>query len=420
MVWSALKPERFPDAIVHVESEADVREAIHFARRHDLKVAIRGGGHNWHNAALRQGGVLLDLSGLKELRVDAEQGKAIVQPGVRGSALMASLAPHGLSFPITRCPEVPLSGFLLNGGIGFNQRVWGPACANIEALDIVNARGELIRADKDRNADLFWAARGAGPGFFGVVTRFHLKVHSLPRAMLRSELFYPVEEMEKVAAWFSQLAPRTAALVELSCSLTSRGAGIIATAFADTPSDARKALQALEAEPTGLKARSKSLYEECSVKAVFGTASDGSRGGPRFLGDNVWSNASAPELLSRVRDAILSTPSGGSHIGFHWLPQGYDGPPKPDMAFSMCASTYVGVYSGWNDAAQDVANRAWVRTTIASLEPLKVGHYVGEADLTRAPDRAKQCFSPAAWARLIRLKRKHDPDDVFFSYLQET
>jgi FAD/FMN-containing dehydrogenase len=141
VTWNALKPERYPDAIVRVESEADVREAIRFARRHDLKVAIRGGGHNWHNPALRQGGVLLDLSGLKELRVDAEQRKAVVQPGIRGSALMASLAPQGLAFPITRCPGVPLSGFLLNGGIGFNQRVWGPACASIEALDIVNARG---------------------------------------------------------------------------------------------------------------------------------------------------------------------------------------------------------------------------------------------------------------------------------------
>jgi hypothetical protein len=90
------------------------------------------------------------------------------------------------------------------------------------------------------------------------------------------------------------------------------------------------------------------------------------------------------------------------------------------MAFSMGASTYVGVYSSWSDAAQDRANQAWVRATITALEPLKVGHYVGEADLTRAPNRVKQCYSPAAWARLIRLKRKYDPDDLFFSYLQQT
>ena len=84
----------------------------------------------------------------------------------------------------------------------------------------------------------------------------------------------------------------------------------------------------------------------------------------------------------------------------------------------MSASAYLGVWAMWKDAAQDVANQAWVRTTIRSVEPLKVGHYIGTADLTIAPDRAKQCFSPSAWNKLIQLKRKYDPDDVFFSYLQ--
>ncbi|MBA2703845.1 MAG: FAD-binding oxidoreductase [Blastocatellia bacterium] len=415
MAWNAVKPERFPDAIVHVASENDVSEAIRFARRHKLKVAIRGGGHNWHNAALRQGGVLLDLSRLNQLQVDVEQRKAVVQPGVTGAAFIANLAPHWLAFPVGHCPNVGLSGFLLNGGLGWNYGNWGPSCASIEALDIVDARGELIRADQHRNADLLWAARGAGPGFFGVVTRFHLKVFPLPRAILRSSLVYPIEDFDKVAAWLPEIARSVPA--ELMFSFYNREIEIQAWAFADTVADARNALQALETEPAGLHARSKHLNRESSVDEVFGAVNENSGPGPRYAGDGVWSNASSQDLLHKVRDSILAAPSDSSWVEFH-LPQVQVRPQLPDMAFSVFASIHVGVYSNWNDAEHDAANRAWVRSTIASLEPLKVGYYVGESDLTVAANRAQQCFSPSAWGKLIELKRKYDPHNVFFSYLQ--
>jgi len=422
MLWNAVKPERFPGAIVRVGSETDVREAIRFARRHKLKVAIRGGGHNWHNTALRQEGLLLDLSGLNQVHVDAEHGKAFVQPGVKGSVLMANLAPHGLAFPIGHCSEVPMSGFLLNGGLGWNYRIWGPSCASIEALDIVNARGKLIRADEHQNADLFWAARGAGPGFFGVVTRFHLKVFPLPRAILMSSLTYRIEDIDKVATWLPQLVRSVPANVEWMCNGFGPSGGstarlqIVAWAFADTVSDGRKALEAFEAEPADLKALSKNLYQETSVESVFGRANTAVAIGPRYSGDTMWSDTSPQELLSSALAGILSATSG-SFVMFHFT-QGQRRLQQPDMAFSIDASTYVGAYAIWSDPSQDAANQAWVRTTITSLEPLKVGHYVGESDLTIAPDRAKQCFSPLAWERLTRLKRKYDRDDIFFSYLQ--
>lgn len=422
MVWNAVKPERFPGAIMRVGSDVDVREAILFARRNKLKVAIRGGGHNWHNSALRQGGLLLDLSGLNQLSVDAGQHKAAVQPGVRGSTLMANLVPHGLAFPIGHCPEVPMSGFLLNGGLGWNYRLWGPSCANIEALDIVNARGELIRADQNQNADLFWSARGAGPGFFGVVTRFHLKVFPLPRAIVTSSLTYRIEDIDKVATWLPQLVRSVPANVEWLCNGFGPSGGstarlqIVAWAFADTVSDGRKALEAFEAGPADLKALSKRLYREASVESVFGRSNAAVANGPRYLGDTMWSDTSPQKLLSSALAGILAA-TPGSFVMLHFT-QGQRRLQQPDMAFSIDASTYVGVYAIWSDASQDATNQAWVRTTLTSLEPLKVGHYVGESDLTIAPDRAKQCFSPSAWDKLIRLKRKYDPDDMFFSYLQ--
>ena len=415
MVWNAVKAERFPGAIVRVRSEADVRETIRFARANQLKVAIRGGGHNWHNSALRQGGLLIDLSGLNQLSVNPSNQTAAVQPGVMSGTLMANLAPHGLAFPSCHGPEIRLSGFLLNGGLGNNMRTWGPSCASIEAIEVVNARGESIRADRKQNQDLFWAARGAGPGFFGVVTRFHLKLAPLPRAILSSTTTYGVKDIEKVAAWLPQLYRSVPANVDWGLFGRARGLQFFSTACADTVSDARKALEPFEAEPAGLSAGRKDLYR--NVENFGGKANPPDPEGPRYLGEDLWSNTSPQEILLSLRERILAAPSQSSAV-MVWCTSQEGWPKQPDMAFSRIGSTLAGVYGIWNDAAQDAANRTWVRDTFASVDPMKVGYYVGETNLAAAPHRAEQCFSPAAWAKLNRLKRKYDPNDMFFSYLQ--
>ncbi|MGI8784844.1 MAG: FAD-binding oxidoreductase [Acidobacteriota bacterium] len=415
MVWNAVKAERFPGAIVRVRSEADVRETIRFARANQLKVAIRGGGHQWHNSALRQGGLLIDLSGLNQLSVDASHHTAAVQPGVFSGTLMENLAPHGLAFPGAHVPGVRLSGFLLNGGLGNNYRTWGPSCARIEAIEVVNARGEFIRADRKQNQDLFWAARGAGPGFFGVVTRFHLKLAPLPRAILSSTMTYGVKDIDKVAAWLPQLYRTVPANVDWLLWSGAPGLYFDATAFADTVSDARKALEPFEAEPAGLSAVRKNLYR--NVENFGGNANPPDPEGPRYLGEELWSNTSPQEILLSLREGILAAPSQRSAVML-WCASQEGWPKQPDMAYSRTGSTLVGVYGIWNDAAKDAAVRTWVRDTFASVDPMKVGYYVGDTDLAAAPYRAEQCFSPAAWAKLNRLKRKHDPNDMFFSYLQ--
>ena len=135
---------------------------------------------------MRDGGLLLDLSRLTAVEVDAEAMTASVQPGCRGDALVAALAEHDRFFPAGHCPGVGLGGYLLQGGYGWNGRVHGPACMSVEAIDVVTAEGEPVRADAQQNSDLLWAARGAGPGFFGVVTRFHLRLQPRARASSRT------------------------------------------------------------------------------------------------------------------------------------------------------------------------------------------------------------------------------------------
>jgi FAD/FMN-containing dehydrogenase len=414
LVWNGRVPDRFPQAIVQARSAADAREAVRFAGDHDLRVAIRGAGHNWHNPVLQQGGLLLDLSGLSELHVDAAKRTATVQPGINGAMLMAQLAPHGLAFPIGHEPRVPMSGYLLNGGLGWNYRVWGPACASVTAIELIDAHGVALLADRDHHADLFWAARGAGPGFFGVVTRLHLRAHQLPRAMLRSTLVYSIDDTERLAEWLTRLVPLDPS-AELICSFSAGRWYLTAVSFAANSLEAHRVLEPLESAPAALPATQQSLYQDVDVEAVFGRVDAQFAPGPRYAGDTLWSNASPQELMSSVRSNLSSAPAGGA-VEFVWLSRAANTPPS-DMAYAMPGTTYVHAHTAWHEAAEDEAMTTWTRETIAALEPLAAGYYVGESELTLPVGRARGCFTPTAWDRLALLKRRYDPDERFYSSL---
>ena len=138
---------------------------VRLARDRGLKVSVRAGGHSWAAWSLQDDALLIDLGRMGEMAYDPATGIATVSPAVKGGAeLTPFLTSHGRAFPGGHCPSVGIGGFLLQGGQGWNSRKYGWACENVTAIDVVTAAGELIRADEHENADLLWAARGAGPG----------------------------------------------------------------------------------------------------------------------------------------------------------------------------------------------------------------------------------------------------------------
>ncbi|HEX9342749.1 MAG TPA: FAD-binding oxidoreductase, partial [Actinomycetota bacterium] len=194
MDWNARRVDRYPDAVVRATSDQDVVAAVRLARQRGLKVKARSGGHSWVDASIRDGGILVDLSQLDEVVVDPETRTAWAGPGVKSQELFPHLKPHGLcfpsGFPSGGCRDVGLGGYVLQGGFGFNGGRIGLAAMNVLAMDVVTAGGELVRADETTNPDLFWAARGSGSGFFGIVTRFHLRLHPLPGAVRTRAWFF--------------------------------------------------------------------------------------------------------------------------------------------------------------------------------------------------------------------------------------
>ncbi len=425
-VWSSAVPRRYPDIIVRVANISDVVEAIGFAKKNDLKVAIRGGGHNWVYPSIRDGGILLDLAGLDELSINAANKTAIVGPGVSGGAFVHHLSAFGLAFPVAHCPSVPLSGYLLNGGLGWNTGIWGPAASNILAVDVVTADGELLHATPTRHSDLFWAARGAGPGFFGAVVRFHLKVYKLPSVIQATTYVFPLESAAEISSWSDSVATNIPANVEFSFATAGAPPPYLNPArklcvvsgitFANQQKEADAALEfmsrALPARPVmqavGAKTNMNTLLED--VARLFPPHA-------RYLGNCMWSNAPLADFFPAYARHLAAAPSHRSFANSVIYPApGAGAVPLPDAAMSKYEREIVLWYAIWDDYATDRQNEDWFLEASRIFQAHASGFYIGETNLHYFPENARQSFGPENWEKLKKLRAKYDPQGRFFSF----
>lgn len=428
LVWNRLTPGRYPQVVMQVASEQDVVEAVRFARAENMKISVRGGGHSWVGFPLCDGSLLIDLGRLSQISIDPKARKATIQPAVTGRELNQQLAAYELAFPIGHCPSVPMSGFLLNGGLGWNSNGWGPSCFSVEAATVVTADGNLVVVNQEQHADLLWAIRGAGPGFFGVVTQYVLKVYPLPGAITTSTYYYPLEHLEEIGTWAAEIAPLLPKEVELAmfCAPASPAFAercqssngfvciLTATAFLNTIVEAAVPLGLLESCPVLSQCLGKDVLQPTPFDALLDL---GERLWPeqhRYLVDTVWSNSPSAQPLSRVRESFLQAPSPKSLALFAFSTGAEDGTAVlPDAVFSMKAATLLLCYAIWERPEDDEANAAWHRKTMAALDRFAVGHYVGESDIVAKPARTERSFAPANWQRLQSLRRTYDPDGLF-------
>jgi FAD/FMN-containing dehydrogenase len=431
MVWNERRPDRYPDVIVTAASDADVIAAVRLGRAQGLRIAVRSGGHSWCASSLRDGGMLIDLSRLKGVEIDAAARTAVVQPSIQNRELMAALVPHGLAFPAGHCPTVGLGGFLLSGGQGWNQGGWGPACESVLAIDLVNAAGELITVDAAHDAALFWAARGGGAGFPGVIVRYRLQLYPLPKAIASCTYVYPLDQLEAIIPWLAQTAPRLSSNVEqlllmapphpsIAAALDDPGRRYLTlwpTAFGDSLEETAAALAPLDACPV----RDRALLRQFNVPVTFEDLFDVEAAvfpvGHRYDVEIIWSDADPLAVLPALRDRLAQAPSPKAEVLVAVTGPSTIDPRAREMAYSLAAPLYIGCFTMWDDAADDEANVRWHRETVQSLQPITSGHYIGETDLTASPTRAAHCFGPGVWERVRAVQRQYDPDGVFHTHI---
>jgi len=425
-IWCANVPDRFPVAIIRARSAADVSAAIRYAQRNGLRVAIRGGGHNWSAASLRDNALMIDVGGMSGLEIDPDRRVAFVEPGVSGGHLFQSAADLGLTFPVAHCPSVPMSGFLLNGGYGFNAGEWGPSALLIEAVEIVTPSGDIIEASERNHADLFWALRGAGPSFFGVVTRFQLRLLPIPKAVHATTYIFPLESTNEVTAGLDAICDEAPDSVELTF-LAAAGAGppsapaigiVSALAFRDDEIDARRDLGFLD----GFAVASEPIMAERAVPTDWPTLFESVAAlfPPKlnYLGNTIWTDAPVTDLYTPYAEHLQRAPTPHCFSNCVIYPRGFaERVRNYDAALSMQGRILSLQYAIWDDPSEAAANAEWFDASTALFQRHANGHYIGETDLNRYPEFARGSYSEDAWGRLSQLRLEHDPDRRFFDFL---
>jgi FAD/FMN-containing dehydrogenase len=421
-VFNGRRPDRQPDAILLAASVADVQRGVRLARDRGWRVAVRSGGHSWAAWSVRAGGLLIDLGALRDIEYDDETGVVSAGPATQGGAeLSPFLEERGRFWGSGHCPSVGLGGFLLQGGQGWNQRGWGWAAEYVVAVDVVTADGALVRADATQNADLYWAARGAGPSFPGVVTRFHIRTRPKFGYLGHTVHMYELEDFTEVMTWLYEAHHRVSTDVEIVVvSLVPSAAPgeepkrrfvVTAVAMVD---DREAALIAL------------APFNDCPAigRAVFAQDCKESDLGEQrvlqklqnpehaqYITDNIWVDGDPSEVVERIRPLFTELPTPMAFA--IWMS---NGPTRelPDMAFSLQTEAYVAAYTVYEDPAEYRRNRAWLDAAMEHAQPVTAGQYLGDSDMT---NRQLRFMAEENWQKLQRVIAERDPEGRFHRYL---
>src|SRR5947208_5642019 len=195
--------DRRPAVIVRCKDADDVIQSIGFARDHGFALAVRGGGHNVSGNAVCDDGLVIDLSLMKDIRVDAERGTAVVGGGVTWGEFDAAAQRAGLATTGGVVPATGVAGLTLGGGSGFLARKQGLACDNLLGVDLVTADGRVTRASEQENPDLFWGVRGGG-GNFGIATEFEFRLNPVGPIVLAGPIFWPMRDSPRVLRFYRE------------------------------------------------------------------------------------------------------------------------------------------------------------------------------------------------------------------------
>jgi FAD/FMN-containing dehydrogenase len=417
-VFNRRRPARRPAAVLRAADEADVAAGVRLARAEGLQVAVRAGGHSWAAWSVRDDTLLIDLAAFTAMSYDAEAQVVTAGPAVRGGLdLDPFLAARDRFFAGGHCPTVGIGGFLLQGGMGWNCRGWGWAAESIESLRVVTADADVVECDQARNADLFWAARGSGPGFFGVVTQFRLRTMPRFRQLTQTTYVYPAELAEEVLTWLHHArhdVPPSVELVAVGNTLPEPGRTrpvlvVDGVSFDGGP----RSLRALDACPVAGKALMARVAQPAGIAGLRAGQIRANPEGHRYFVDNAYLEGEPGALIPALAPAFTDLPTAKSFSLWFDLAH-LAARPLPDMALSLQAGIYFATYVVCEDQAQDAACREFADATMARVEPFSPGCYLGDSDFTVRPDKF---MSDAAWRRYQAIRASRDPDRRFAGYL---
>lgn len=419
-VWNAMV-DRKPGLVVRALGAADVCAAVNFARENGLLISIRSGGHQIAGHSVAEGAVLLDLSLMKSVRVDAAAKTAWVEPGATLGDVDKETSASGLVLPTGINSTTGIAGLTLGGGFGWLTRKYGMTLDNLLSADVVTADGKRLRASATENPDLFWAIRGGG-GNFGVVTGFEFALHPMRGEILAGLIIHPFAEARRLYRAYREIAPRLPE--ELAVWTVCRKAPPLpflpeqwhgreifafAVCYAGDPAEGEKAV-------AEVRALGQPIADVVGPSAFAGwqTAFDpllapGMR--------NYWKShdfADLPdELIDRLATALDDSPAPDCEI-FIAQVGGAMARVAPDAtAYPQRNAHYImNVHTRWADKARDDACRAWARGVFTRTAPYSMGTAYINFMPEDETDRVNGVYG-GNLKRLQEVKARYDPGNLF-------
>jgi FAD/FMN-containing dehydrogenase len=414
-IWNAMIDRR-PALIVRAAGVADVMAAVNFAREHGLLLAVKGGGHNVAGNAVCEGGLMIDLSAMRSVRVDPRARTARAEGGATWGDFDAETQAFGLATTGGLISTTGVAGLTLGGGIGWLMGSYGLACDNLLSLDVVTAAGELVTASADENPDLFWGLKGGG-GNFGVVTSFEFRLHPVGPMLYAGMLMHPLERAVDALRRFRDFmadAPETlGALPGLVTSPEGASVCVLPLVYHGPVENGPNVVQPLrEFGPPILDTVGPMPYR--AVQTIFDA------GTPHGL-RNYWKSSFLKDLpdtaIETLVDRYAAAPSPRCKIFLECLGGAVARVGRDETVFNHRDAPFnLLVLGGWEDLSGDQATIAWTRDTWRAMQPYAAeGVYVNylgqEAD--EGAERLRASFGPSKLGRLVALKTKYDPDNLF-------
>jgi FAD/FMN-containing dehydrogenase len=422
-VWNGMI-DKHPALIARCSGTADVIDAVNFARENDLLVAVRGGGHNVAGDGVCDGGLVIDLSQMRGVRVDPEARTARAQGGATWGDLDRETQAFGLATPGGVVSTTGIAGLTLGGGLGWLRRKYGLSCDNLLSADVVTASGELVHASGIENSYLFWGLRGGG-GNFGVVTSFEFELHEVGPPVMMCAVMYPAEVApEALPAWrdFMEEAPDEVSSQAYFWSVPdveafpaeARGenAFIVAAMYAGSPDEGERVLQPLrELGPPLVDLSGQMPYRE--VQTMFDP----------FFPEGERSYYFKSRDLAHLDDEAIDTIIAGSmdrpvptiliaiwHYGGAMSRVGTD-----ETAFGSREAPYLfSADAVWDDPADAERVIEWSRAFLDDMEPYSgEGMYVNFSGFGEEGDALVRSAYGPNYERLAELKARYDPDNLF-------
>jgi FAD/FMN-containing dehydrogenase len=403
--------DRRPAVIVRCTGAGDVATAFDFARTQELEVAVRGGGHNPAGHCVNDGGLVIDLSRMRGVRVDGEARIARAEGGATWLDFDSATQAHGLVTPGGVVASTGVAGLTFGGGIGHLTAQHGLSCDNLVGAEVVTPAGALVHASAEQNAELLWGLRGGG-GNFGVATRLEFRLHALEH-VVGGLLEYRGKGVREALRRYRDIAagaPRELSVgAVLGVDESLEPLLLVAPCYTGANVDP-EAIRVLRSAPglVGDGVRTRTFLDQQKVfDPPYGEERSYWKG--HFVRE--FPDELIDELLERM--AALGRPPGQILLeSLHGGPKDVDGAGGA-LGFRNAAFN-VSALAGWLDPALDDEHIQWARDTAAAIEPwsLRGGGYVNYMQADEPIERVRAAFGADAFERLRALKRRYDPENV--------